>query len=266
MTVTRFFYTSAPLVAGIVAMGLLSAPAHAQKAKAKPAIDPQATEQLKKMSDYMAKAQGMSFETDSSIQVVTKEGQKLNFDAESTVSVQRPNKLRSERKGAVTDLAFYYDGSKVSVFGKNANMFAQTDAPATLDKTIDFTRDKLGIDAPAADLLYSKPYEILTEDVKSGMYVGKTRLRGIDVHHLAFRGTDVDWQIWIADGPEPMPLKYLIVSKKEKQAPEFEVDIKKFNASAKFPENHFAFVPPEGAQKIAFANEVGKKSDDKRVR
>ncbi len=260
-----------PLLAAIVASIASMAPAGAQestkKTETKGAVEPKAEQTLKKMTDYLAKTKSMSFSTDSSTQVVTKEGQKIDFVAESKVSVQRPNKLRSDRVGQIVDMTFRYDGKQVALFGKRAGFYAMTKAPATIDETIDFSREKLGIEAPAADLLMSNPYRILMEDVVSGMYVGKSRIRGTDAHHLAFRGNEVDWQIWIADGPKPMPLKYVIVSKNVEHSPEFEIDIRNWKDAPKFEAGHFAFEPPKGAQRIAFAGDLSKaKPEETRVR
>lgn len=234
------------------------------EANAKPAIESKASQLLKSMSDYMSRQRAFAFTSNSSIQVVTKEGQKLNLDSESKVSLERPNKIRSDRKGELAELTLFYDGKDVTLFDKNSKYFATAKAPATIDGTIDFTRDRLGIEAPAADLLVSRPYEALTEDVVSGMYIGKTRINGVEAHHLAFRGNEVDWQIWIADGPQPVPVKYLIVSKKEPQAPEFVVEMQDWNTSPKFPARFFTWVPPEGAKRIAFASDQIRKAHETR--
>jgi len=234
------------------------------KTSGKPAIESEAGRILKSMSDYMGRQRAFAFTSNSSIQIVTKEGQKLNLDSESKVSLERPNKLRSDRKGELADLTLFYDGKDVTLFDKNSKYFATAKAPATIDGAIDFTRDRLGIEAPAADLLVNRPYEALTEDVVAGMYIGRARINGVETHHLAFRGNEVDWQIWIADGPQPVPVKYLIVSKKEPQAPEFVVEMRDWNTSPKFPARFFTWIPPEDAKRIAFAGDQIRKVPETR--
>ena len=78
---------------------------------------------------------------------------------------------------------------------KAENSFATVPAPKTLDATIDRVRKEFQIEAPGADLLYSHPYEVLTEQVTAGRYLGREIVDGVEANHLAFEGDQVDWQI-----------------------------------------------------------------------
>src|SRR4051794_10389008 len=57
-------------------------------------VDPQADRILKQMSDYLSAQKDFSYQTESAIEVVTKEGQKVEFNANAKVSVERPAKVR----------------------------------------------------------------------------------------------------------------------------------------------------------------------------
>jgi hypothetical protein len=219
-----------------------------------PKTDPQADKILRGMSDFLSKQSKFSFSADHQTEAVLKSGQKLEFDAVSEVKVERPNRIRSDRRGEIAEsMSFFYDGKNVSLYGRGANLYASTPAPANMDQAIDFAREKLDLETPAADLLYTNPYRFMTEDVVSGMYVGKATLDDKTVHHLAFRGNETDWQIWIEDGDKPLPRKYVIISKKVKGAPEFSVELRDWNFSPSFDSDTFAFTPPEDAGRIQFA-------------
>src|ERR1044071_6472183 len=157
------------------------------------------------MSTDLADMTAFRFNTDQVMEVVTRQGQKIQSVAESTVWVQRPNKLRADRMGPLGGATVYYDGSKLSVYGKRDNLYATTRAPDDLDGTIDFAREKLGLAAPGADLLYSNPYAVLMEDAVSGKYLGIEPVGNRMCHHLAYRGNQTDWQLWIEDGPRALP-------------------------------------------------------------
>ena len=58
-------------------------------------------------------------------------------------------------------------------------------------------RDQLDIIGPGGDFIYMNSYAMLIQDVTSGFFVGKAIVGGVKCDHLAFRGKDVDWQIWI---------------------------------------------------------------------
>ncbi len=218
-------------------------------------VDPKARALLERMSDFLASQPQFSVQADGSTEVVLKTGEKVEFEHSSDVRLKRPDKLRSDRRGEQTDVEFYYDGRSFTLYGKNKNYYATAAAPATIDEAIDAAREKLGIEAPAADLLYSKPYDILMEDVVSGSDLGEDAVRGVSCHHLAFRGNETDWQIWIEDGPRPVPCKFVITSKKVQGAPEFAVEFSQWNFSPRFDETVFHFTPPGDAKRIDFLRE-----------
>src|SRR3954464_3371979 len=118
-------------------------PAASGKAAAGPKVDPRANDLLKRMSDYLAGLQPFSFAAEHATEVVLQSGEKLEFLADSNVTVQRPNHLRSDRRGEKANVSLYYDGKSVTIFGHRMNMYATTAAPPTLDAAIDFTRKQL---------------------------------------------------------------------------------------------------------------------------
>jgi hypothetical protein len=134
---------------------------------------------------------------------------------------------------------------------KGTNTFATMPAPNNLDDAIDKARKEFQIEAPGADLLYSHPYEILTEQVTGGRVIGREMVNGLAANHLAFQGEDVDFQIWIQEGGQPLPLRFVITSKKVKGTPEFTVDMSQWQPDAKIGASAFAFQAPAGATKVA---------------
>jgi hypothetical protein len=66
---------------------------------------------------------------------------------------------------------------------------------------------------------------------------------------LAFRQQDIDWQVWIEDGPTPLPRKFLITDTKAKGL-QFTALFSKWNTSPQLEDALFTFVPPEKAEKI----------------
>jgi hypothetical protein len=215
-------------------------------------IDPRATELLKKMSDYLANLKQFSVRGATTMEYVLDNGQKIQFTSASDVFVQRPNHVRANRVGDVTDVEFYYDGSNISLFGKQKQYYARAAAPPTLDAMLDHIRTRLGMEPPGADLLYSDVYNGLMADVTEARYVSPSVVGGAKTHHLAFRGKDVDFQIWVEDGDRPLPRKYVIVTKATKGEPEFGVELSNWNVSPRLDVAMFKFTPPANATKVEF--------------
>lgn len=224
-------------------------------ADAKPAasgITAEADAPLRSMSEYLAGLNRFTVHTEGSVEVVLENGQKLSFPYSSDVKVRRPDRLRSDRVGEATKLHFYYDGETFTLHGEGKNLYARAEAPPHLDAAIEAARERLGLEAPGADLLFEDVYATLTEDVVSGFRVGTAHIEGVPCHHLAFRGEEVDFQIWIEDDETPLPRRLVITSKKVEGAPEFVVELSRWDTTTELPDDVFEFTPPPGAQEIEF--------------
>jgi len=228
-----------------------AAPSKQPNAKA-PKLDPRADALLKKMSDFMGKQKQFSVHTEGGLEVVLENGQKLEFPFESDLKVQRPNKLRADRRGAKADLQLLYDGQQIVLYGKIMNMYARSPAPPTLDGAIDHARDELGLDAPGADLIYANAYAGLIPDVVSSMYLGTETVKGVECEHLAFHGKEVDFQLWVRAGETPTPCRYVVTTAGIEGKPEYAADFVDWNLSPKLTDAEFTFQPPAGAEEVSF--------------
>jgi hypothetical protein len=171
-----------------VALVLILAAASPQVALAQPdEVEPAARQLLKAATDFLARQQQFSLDTESSIDVVSASGQKIQYDHTAKVSVQRPNKWRAERTGGLVDQVFYYDGKSLTLHNPHGKYYATIAAPGTLEEMLDFARAKLDVVAPAGDLLYKNAYDILMQDVTLGFVVGEGVVNGVRCNHLAFR-------------------------------------------------------------------------------
>jgi hypothetical protein len=205
---------------------------------------------FKAMSDYMAEQTAISFDFDSTLEVVTKDGQKLGLASSGAVTLVRPDKLRATRTGGFADVEMVYDGTTLSILGKNLNAYAQIPVAGTVDQLIDTLRDTYQRPLPAADLLASNINDALTPlftDVKD---LGSGVIGGVECDHLAFRTADVDLQIWIAQGDAPHPCRYVVTSGKVAGSPQYTVDVSNWKAGSDVAAADFAFAPPAGATKV----------------
>ena len=224
-------------------------------AQAQPAgIDPVAQRLLKASTDFVASQQKFDVDTRNSLEVVLKNGQKIELNHTTRQSVQRPDKLRSERTGDLVNQVFIYDGKSLTLNNLTDKVYSQVGAPDTLEGMLDFARTRLGIFAPAGDLLYKNAYEVLMDGVTDGMVVGKAVIEGARCDHLAFRSPNVDWQIWIQEGAQPLPRRIVLTTRDLANAPEFAVTITRWNLKPTFSANTFAFTPAANAKKVDFVS------------
>jgi hypothetical protein len=224
-------------------IGAASVPiAHAEESDAK--------RLLKSMSDYLASQQSISFEYDTSFEVVSKDHQKVALASSGTVTLSRPDKLRATRHGGFANVEFVFDGKTVSMVGKDANVFIQADVPGSVDHLVDELRDKFYRPLPGADLLMSDVYAQLMPLVKDVKDLGSGIIRDMECDHLAFRTQEFDWQIWIAQGDRPYPCRYVITTTQVEGWPQYTLDIRNWKTGSDVAGDDFKFVAPAGAQKL----------------
>jgi hypothetical protein len=211
---------------------------------------------LKAMSDYTAAQKSISATFDSDIEVLTPELQKIQFASSGQFKLNRPDKLRVRRTGGYADVELVYDGKTVSLYGNNAKAYVQADAAGTVDQLIDTLQAKAGAAMPGTDLLLSNAFDALTSDVVEAVHIGQGVVDGVECEHLAFRGHDTDWQIWIQTGPQPIPRKYVITSKTLAGAPQYTLRIKDWKTDAITDADAFAFKPPADVTKVSMDSDA----------
>jgi hypothetical protein len=216
------------------------------------AIDPEALRLLRRSTEHIAAMKQFRVDASSSIEVVLETSQKIQLDQRSALTVRRPNKLRAERLGEVSDQVLYYDGKSLTVSLPREGAFATLPAPATIEATLDFARDQLGIVAPASDLIHQDAYELLSTGLTSAMIVGDAIVGGVRCDHLAFRNPEVDWQIFIQQGDKPLPRKFVVTSKKMPQSPSFTVELSKWDSAPRVNDAMFRFAPDKAPKKLEF--------------
>ena len=226
---------------GVLGTGLALAQPQGSEAKAV----------LKAMSDYMSSQQTIAITFDSDIEVITPHLEKLQFTNSGEMLLRRPDKLRAHRVGGYADVALYFDGKTVSVFGKHLNGYAQFDAPGTVDQLIETLRVGHGVALPGADLLLSNAYDVLVAGVQESKHIGRGVIDGLECEHLAFRNFDTDWQLWVEVGKTPIPRKLVITSKTLNNAPQYTLRVKDFQTGVTPAPDAFAFVPPAGTEKLS---------------
>ena len=216
---------------------------------------------LKGMADYLAGQKSLSAKFDSDIEVITPELQKIQFTSSGEMKMSRPDKLRIRRTGGYADVELVYDGKTVSVYGNNAKSYVQADLAGSVDQMINTLQSRSGAGMPGADLLLSNSYDELMANIIEGKHIGQGVVDGVECEHLAFRGPETDWQIWIEPGAKPVPRKYVITSKTIAGAPQYTLKIRDWKTDAN-ADGDFAFKPPADATKVALDSGVMVEFDE----
>jgi hypothetical protein len=206
---------------------------------------------LKAMSDYLAAQKSIDITYDNTFEVVTTDKQKIAVAASGDVQLMRPDKLRATRHGGFANVEMILDGKTFTVFGKDANLYVQAPMSGTIDQDINTIREQLHRSLPGADLLSGDVYATLMDGVTDLKDLGSGVIGGKECDHIAARAGDIDWQIWIAQGAEPHPCRYVITTRGIEGQPQYTLTITGFKAGeGVIAADRFSFTPPAGATKL----------------
>ncbi len=205
---------------------------------------------LKAMSDYMVSQKAISFGFDATLEIITKDNQKLALASSGAVNLNRPDKIHATRAGGHADIEMLFDGTTLTLLGKNANLYTQIDVPGTIDNLVDVLREKYNLPLPAADLIMSNSYDELMADVIDVKDLGSGVIDGVECDYLAFRKKEVDFQIWIAQGASPYPCRYVITSKDIPLSPQYSIQIRDWQAGNDVAADDFGFNNSTNAKKV----------------
>jgi hypothetical protein len=226
-------------------------------------MDSEALDALDRMADTLAQAQGFSVTIRAGFDVVQDNGQKITFGERRQVTLSRPDRLRIEaeesdgKKTLVT-----YDGQAITVFNPEDNVYGQVEKAGGVDDVIRYVVQDLDIRLPLALLLVTTLPEELDQRLEAIDYVERDTLTTVPTDHLAGRGADVDFEIWLDTGDTHLPQRLAITYKNEEGAPQYRAEFSDWKLNPEISKLDLAFNPPDGAQRIPFLVRVRRQPED----
>jgi hypothetical protein len=225
----------------------LSGPSIAAKNKRaaaeKPTIDDKAGPLLAEACKTLTGLTAYSFQAVVTLDKVFQDGSKIQTDRSMAVTVQRPGSFRIVTDGDEFQAVSVFDGRTFSLALPDRKVYAQLPAVMDTDGLMDLLATQYRIESPLGDLLSNEPCARMT--TKVGYYIGKSKVDGVVCDHLFFQGKDVDWQLWIEDGPVRLPRKIIITEKKLRMSPQFTAVLSDWKTGEQATGN-FTFDVPEG--------------------
>lgn len=225
------------------------APPSAAAARAVATVQPEAVAALENMGKYLRSLKTFTVHGDSTIDLVTEDGQKLEFPGTVDYQVRAPNGLHLDIRTDRKERQLFYDGKTLTIYGPRNKLYASADAPSTIAGLLDAAQDKYGIELPLADLFLWGTDKAPTSALKSAVHVGPARIAGSVTDHYAFRQDGVDWQLWIEAGAKPLPRRLVITTTDDPQQPQYASTLT-WNTTPSLKDSAFTFVPPKDAARV----------------
>jgi hypothetical protein len=218
-----------------------------------------AVEALKEMSNFLMSAKTLEIDTQGSLDVVTANGQRIQLDGTTNYKIRRPGFVITYNSD-IKSRKFMYDGKNFTVYSPKLGYYATAPAPRTNREVLDTIYNKFGISLPLEDLFRwgdGGANAARLHALQSAYKVGTVTLDGVPTDHFAFREADVDWEVWIDQGPQPLPRKLVIVDRSDPARPTFVTRLR-WKVNPTFSDADFTFVPDSNAKRIQLATFKGE--------
>ena len=209
-------------MAGSFTLGLVQTSVAQQEASDPPSeLDEKATAVLREMSEAVIGAQMFIIEATYAMDSVQADGRKLQFENLVTATVKRPDKLKLQESGDLTNRTLWKDSKNVTIVDLDHNVHSMIEFSGSVDEMMKELELKYNMSLVFSDLLAKDPYEAMISHASTAEYVGLHSVEEIECHHLSFTHDDLDWQIWIDAGDEPAPRKLVLTYKNAPGQPQF---------------------------------------------
>ena len=211
-------------------------------------LQPEAKAAIEKMGAYLRSLTSFEVVAEGYSEEVLDNGEKITFPGKLTYQVASPNKVFAEISNDRKQRRMYFNGEKVTVYAPRVNYYADFAFKGTIREMIAAADEKYDLDFPLQDLfLWGKPE---TPMPASGFYVGPEKVGDTKVDHYAFRQPGVDWQVWIAQGDKPLPMRIVMTNTDDDSRPQYGARLA-WQPDLTFNTDRFTFVPNEKSTRIA---------------
>jgi hypothetical protein len=228
------------------------APPPASQAEKATAPEPDPRQILQKMCDFLKSQQQFTYKAEVADDQVYYAGKKLQYEIDMETFVRRPDRLRVNAEGDLIDKQFYFEGKTITLYDKDHNVYGTLEVPPDIESALEKANKEFGVRVALTDLASPKLWEFLDKQIKHSLYVGQSKIRGVLCHHLSFDGDNVQLQVWIEAGDQPLLRKVVLTHKNLPGSPQWTAYLSDWNFSPQLNDNLFAFTPPPGAEKIKF--------------
>jgi hypothetical protein len=210
-------------------------------------------ETLMNMARFLAQQQRFSVSVRNGYDAIQEDGERIEFGQRQRILLQRPDRLRVEIERSDGDRGMVlFDGKEITAFKADDNVYATVEKPGTVDGALVYLVRDLQLTLPLARMFHTMLPQQFEQLVESVDYVETDVLFDAPVDHLAFRTAEVDCQIWIDQGEQPLPRRVVITYRDVPGQPQFWANFSDWNLAPEASVARFVFIPPEGAEKVPF--------------
>jgi hypothetical protein len=214
--------------------------------------DPKALEVLNGMASYTGAIDQLVIKGEVFADARMDAGLIVSNPSEITIKIDRPGSIFIKSFDGMNTRMMYIHEGELMVFNTETNFYARAQVPESIEKAMQFVIEKFDLDVPLAELMFADSAIGLLSEQDTVLYLtDKSRVQGVDCHHIAIRGDEIDLQLWVEEGERPVPRKIMMTMKWEGGSPRHTA-LMEWSESKGLESKVFEFKPPEGALEIKF--------------
>lgn len=248
------------MVLGLSAAISLAMPLDARAAEAAatapaaaPVLEPEALAALDKMGAELRALKQFSLVSDTSLEIVLDDGQKIELDGTLTYKVIKPDQLFVDIASDRKHRQIYFDGKEFTINSPRLNMYASTPVQArTIGELAINAAEKYGIEFPLVDMFFWGTDHATKDQITSARHVGSATLDGQKVEHYAYTQENVHWQVWITEAGN-LPKKFVITSQDDPALPQYRANLR-WDTQTPLVASALKFTPAKDAQRIVLVS------------
>ncbi|HLX64745.1 MAG TPA: DUF2092 domain-containing protein [Planctomycetota bacterium] len=226
-------------------------------------LDSKAIAILRSALEYLNGAQTYSTTLTNTVALDGGPNKKKETTAKYDIYVERPNKLALIVKDGNLRCAVVSDGKTLCAFAPPLKKYAVKEAPKDLAEIFNIGEMRL-VREDLSNLLFldqvtmKDALDILMDGVQTLSITGVEPLGDVKAHHLHFTQADIDWDMWIQEGKQPLVRKVSIEGEQMMSDKDGPVKVKKtivttfddWKINAPIPSERFVFTPPQDTTKV----------------
>jgi hypothetical protein len=247
-------YSTIRRTLGLAAVIVSSLSSQALAQRTNPTVDPAAVAIFEKMSAHVASQKAFKLDVVYSFDMIAGAGQTVTIDGTVQYQVRRPDRLVGRIANDLFARHYFYDGKTLTVVSPEERLFAQAPAKPTIREMLSTAATELGVVLPLSDLFDLGTDASPIKRITSAFVVGSGEINGATADHLAFRDADNDWEIWIARGDKPVPVKVTIIDLHQAERPRHSATIT-WTPLDDVADAAFSFTPDSDHKRIEFAKQ-----------
>jgi hypothetical protein len=213
------------------------------------AADQDAAELVRRSSVYLRSLPAFALDAEMAIDAFDEDDNVIREAHSLHYEFSAPNGLFVDWRSNGESRQLFFNGNTVSFFLPDSGAYVTLPEEGTAGYTLIAAAEQFGIVVPLPDPYLWTIDGDEPDSIENVRMLGRETIDGVETDHIVLRQAEVDWEIWIDRGDNPLPRRILITSRDDPDQPQFAASLR-WNVAPRIARGRFTFLPPAGARRI----------------